>query len=147
LPEDASIGLSLDDSVVIVNEPVISVVFGFLNPPRTTLNGLFKLVYADGKPPVIVTYKFSPIGLVTVQVALTELTVHPINSVWPVGNVTVVGNVIETLPPCSIVFLGVKVNVYDVGLLLVTFELGVTVAVSSEGEGVYIPDIDFSSIG
>jgi len=39
-------------------------------------------------------------------------------------------------PPYSIVFLGVKVNVYEVGLLLVTLELGVTEAVSSDGEGV-----------
>jgi len=84
----------------------------------------------------MVTYKLVPIGFTVVHVALTPLTVHPVNSVWPVGNVTVVGKMILIFPPYSIVFLGVKVNVYEVGLLLVTLELGVTEAVSSDGEGV-----------
>lgn len=43
-PDVASIGLSLDDRVVIEKAPVISVVLGFLKPPRTTSNGLLIFV-------------------------------------------------------------------------------------------------------
>lgn len=90
--------------------------------------------------PVIVTIIFVETGLVTVHVTLLELppitALQPVKSEDPAGNVTAAGNVIVTLPPVSIIFLGINSNSYVVGVLLVTLELGVTFAVSSDGDGV-----------